>query len=305
MGLFPKFNYNKNHPGIKKIKDLMLPVIFGSSVTQVNLIFDTIIASFLITGSIGWLYMSDRFIELPLALFGISVATVLLPKLSEYYNTKDNKSYNATINWGLKLGILISFPTSIGLILLAEPILITLLQYREFSINDVNMTSLSLIAFALGLPGMIGAKILITNYYSRKNTKYPVRAAVIAVISNFILNILFVLYLLNTEFKGAHVGLALATSISAYINFILLLKTALKTKILLIDSNIIKILLKSIISSIFMGLFILYFNLNLEVWLNLDLFHRVTNLFMIIISASLVYFIFLYIFKITPGKLKN
>ena len=305
MGLFPKFNYNKNHPGIKKIKDLMLPVIFGSSVTQVNLIFDTIIASFLITGSIGWLYMSDRFIELPLALFGISVATVLLPKLSEYYNTKDNKSYNATINWGLKLGILISFPTSIGLILLAEPILITLLQYREFSINDVNMTSLSLIAFALGLPGMIGAKILITNYYSRKNTKYPVRAAVIAVISNFILNILFVLYLLNTEFKGAHVGLALATSISAYINFILLLKTALKTKILLIDSNIIKILLKSIISSIFMGLFILYFNLNLEVWLNLDLFHRVTNLFMIIISASLVYFIFLYMFKITPGKLKN
>ena len=193
MGLFPKFNYNKNNPGIKKIKDLMLPVIFGSSVTQVNLIFDTIIASFLITGSIGWLYMSDRFIELPLALFGISVATVLLPKLSEYYNTKDNKSYNATINWGLKLGILISFPTSIGLILLAEPILITLLQYREFSINDVNMTSLSLIAFALGLPGMIGAKILITNYYSRKNTKYPVRAAVIAVISNFILNILFVL----------------------------------------------------------------------------------------------------------------
>lgn len=167
------------------------------------------------------------------------------------------------------------------------------------------MTSLSLIAFALGLPGMIGAKILITNYYSRKNTKYPVRAAVIAVISNFILNILFVLYLLNTEFKGAHVGLALATSISAYINFILLLKTALKTKILLIDSNIIKILLKSIISSIFMGLFILYFNLNLEVWLNLDLFHRVTNLFMIIISASLVYFIFLYMFKITPGKLKN
>ena len=108
-----------------------------------NLIFDTIIASFLITGSISWLYMSDRFIELPLALFGISIATVLLPKLSEYYNKKDNKSYNATINWGLKLGILISIPTCIGLILLSEPILVTLLQYREFSANDVSMTSLS------------------------------------------------------------------------------------------------------------------------------------------------------------------
>ena len=126
MGLFPKYKLNKNHPGIKKIKVLMLPVIFGSSVTQINLIFDTIIASFLITGSISWLYMSDRFIELPLALFGISIATVLLPKLSEYYSKSDNKSYNATLNWGLKLGILISLPTSIGLILLAEPILITL-----------------------------------------------------------------------------------------------------------------------------------------------------------------------------------
>ena len=167
MGYFLKLVLIK-HPGIIKIKKLMIPVIFGSSVTQVNLIFDTIIASFLITGSISWLYMSDRFIELPLALFGISIATVLLPKLSEYYNNSDNESYNATINWGLKLSVLISVPTSIGLILLAEPILITLLQYREFSANDVSMTSLSLIAFAFGLPGMIGAKILVTNYYSRK-----------------------------------------------------------------------------------------------------------------------------------------
>ena len=121
LGLFPKikFKYNNKHPGIKKIKELMLPVIFGSSVTQINLVFDTIIASFLITGSISWLYMSDRFIELPLALFGISIATVLLPKLSEYYNKSDDKSYNATLNWGLKIGIIISLPTSIGLILLA------------------------------------------------------------------------------------------------------------------------------------------------------------------------------------------
>ena len=94
LKLYPKFCFNKNHPGIKKIKELMLPVIFGSSVTQINLIFDTIIASFLITGSISWLYMSDRFIELPLALFGISIATVLLPKLSENYNKYDTKSYN-------------------------------------------------------------------------------------------------------------------------------------------------------------------------------------------------------------------
>ena len=244
LGLFPKFKLDKNHPGLKKIKEVMLPMIFGSSVTQINMMFDTVIASFLITGSISWLYMSDRFVELPLALFGISIATVLLPKLSEYYNKSNVDSYNITLNWGLKLGILISLPTMIGLILLSKPILITLLQYKEFSLNDVNMTSISLIAFALGLPGMIGAKILITNYYSRKNTRYPVKAALIAVIFNFILNITFVIYLVKTEFNGAHVGLALATSISAYINFYFLFKTALKTKILIIYASVGKILVK-------------------------------------------------------------
>ena len=305
MGLFPKISFNKKHPGIIKIKKLMIPVIFGSSVTQINLIFDTIIASFLITGSISWLYMSDRFIELPLALFGISIATVLLPKLSEYYNNSDNESYNATINWGLKLSVLISVPTSIGLILLAEPILITLLQYREFSANDVSMTSLSLIAFAFGLPGMIGAKILVTNYYSRKNTSYPVRAAIIAVIANFIMNIIFVVYLTSSNFLGAHVGLALATSISAYINFILLLNNATKTKILVIDKNILIILIKVIASSIVMALFILYFDLNANTWENLEILERAGKLLIIILIAMMIYFILLYSLKILPKNIRT
>ena len=305
MGLFPKFKLIKNHPGIKKIKELMLPVIFGSSVTQINLVFDTIIASFLITGSISWLYMSDRFIELPLALFGISIATVLLPKLSEYYGKSDTSSYNATLNWGLKLGIIISFPTCVGLILLSEPILISLLQYREFSENDVQMTSLSLMAFALGLPGMIGAKILITNYYSRKNTLYPVKAALIAVICNFILNIVFVLYLINSEFKGVHVGLALATSISAYINFYFLLKTSILTKIIIIDTSVKKVLVKSIIATIIMAIFILYFDLSLNTWVNLDLLDRLVNLLLIVVTSAAIYFLLLITLKILPKNINN
>jgi len=305
MGLFPKFKLIKNHPGIKKIKELMLPVIFGSSVTQINLVFDTIIASFLITGSISWLYMSDRFIELPLALFGISIATVLLPKLSEYYGKSDTSSYNATLNWGLKLGIIISFPTCVGLILLSEPILISLLQYREFSQNDVQMTSLSLMAFALGLPGMIGAKILITNYYSRKNTLYPVKAALIAVICNFILNIVFVLYLINSEFKGVHVGLALATSISAYINFYFLLRTSIRTKIIIIDASVKKVLVKSIIATIIMAAFILYFDLSLNTWVNLNLLDRLVNLFGIVVTSAAIYFLLLITFKILPKNING
>ena len=305
MGLFPKFKLNKNHPGILKIKELMLPVIFGSSVTQINLVFDTIIASFLITGSISWLYMSDRFIELPLALFGISIATVLLPKLSEYFGKSDTNSYNNTLNWGLKLGMLISIPTTIGLILLAKPILITLLQYKEFSPHDVNMTALSLVAFAAGLPAMIGAKILISGYYARKDTRYPVKAALVAVIFNFILNIVFVIYLTHLKFNGVHVGLALATSISAYINFFLLLKTAIKTKIFMFDQSIKKVFYKSTVASIIMTLVILCFDLNSTTWLSWTLLERIITLFSIILIATILYFIFLFIFKITPKNINN
>ena len=305
MGLFPRFKMIKNHPGIKKVKELMIPVIFGSSVTQINLLFDTVIASFLITGSISWLYMSDRFVELPLALFGISIATVLLPKLSEYYSKSDSASYNATLNWGLKLGIIVALPTSMGLILLSEPILISLLQYREFSTHDVQMTSLSLMAFASGLPGMIGAKILVTNYYSRKNTGYPVKAALIAVTCNFILNIIFVLYLINSEFVGTHLGLALATSISAYVNFYLLLKTSVRTQIIIIDIDVKKVFLKSIIATIIMSVFILYFDLSLNAWVNLNLVDRLVNLFGIVITSVAIYLLLLIIFKILPKNINS
>ena len=305
LGLFPKIKFNSKHPGIIKIKEIMLPMIFGSSVTQINMIFDTVIASFLITGSIGWLYMSDRFVELPLALFGISIATVLLPKLSEYYNKSDNDSYNKTLNWGFKLAILISFPTMLGLILLSDPILITLLNYKEFSFNDVHMTSIALIAFSLGLPGMIGSKILITNYYSRKDTRYPVNAALKAVICNFILNITFVLYLVNTNFNGAHIGLALATSISAYVNFFFLLKTALKTKIFVMDKHTFIILIKSLIATLIMSIFILFFDLTKQTWMNYSFTDRVVNLSLLIISATIIYFAILYLFNTKPKNLKQ
>ena len=305
LGLLPKFKINTKHPGLIKIKKIMIPMIFGSSVTQINMIIDTVIASFLITGSIGWLYMSDRFVELPLALFGISIATVLLPKLSEFYSNSNSESYNSTINWGLKLGILISLPTTIGLILLSKPILITLLQYKEFTLNDMHMTSISLIAFAFGLPGMIGAKILITNYYSRKDTRYPVKAALIAVACNFILNISFVIYLIKTNFNGVHVGLALATSISAYINFYFLFTNARKTKILVMDRTIGNIFVKSLVATFIMSLFILYFNLDVESWVNLELFERLTKLFLIIIFSIIIYFILLITFKISPKNINN
>ena len=128
----------------------MTPAILSSAVMQVNLLFDTMIASFLITGSISWLYISDRFVELPLALFGIAISTVILPRLSSYYVAKDQRGFERTMEWGTCYSSLLALPCTAGLILLAGPILISLIQYREFGLYDTSMARLSLIAYATG-----------------------------------------------------------------------------------------------------------------------------------------------------------
>ena len=292
-----------SHPGIKKIKELFLPIIFGSSVTQINIIIDTIIASFLITGSISWLYISDRFVELPLALFGIAIATVILPKLSLLFATKKTKDFNQVVNWAIKMSIMVSIPTVIGLIILSKPILISLLNYKEFSLYDVDMTSISLIAFSIGLPAMIGVKILITIFYSMKKTSFPAKVAVIAVFFNVTLNLILVVYLSRINFTGVHAGLSIATSFAAYVNFFLLLREALNQKYIKIEKNTFIFIFKILIASFIMFIVLINFNLDINDWASEKFYVRVINLLSIIFSGIFVFFISLILFKIKKSEI--
>ena len=303
LGLFPKLKIRPSHPGIKKIKELFLPIIFGSSVTQINIIIDTIIASFLITGSISWLYISDRFVELPLALFGIAIATVILPKLSLLFATKKTKDFNQVVNWAVKMSILVSIPTVIGLIILSKPILISLLNYKEFSLYDVNMTSISLIAFSIGLPAMIGVKILITIFYSMKKTSFPAKVAVIAVFFNVTLNLILVFYLSRINFTGVHAGLSIATSFAAYVNFFLLLREALNQKYIKIEKNTFIFIFKILIASFIMLIVLINFNLDINDWASEKFYVRVINLLSIIFSGIFVFFVSLILFKIKKSEI--
>lgn len=218
MGLMPRPCWGRAHEGVRRIAKLMTPAILGSSVVQINLLLDTLIASFLVTGSISWLYYSDRLVEFPLGVFGIALATVILPKLSKDVATSSMETFAQTLDWAMRWVLVIGAPAAIGLILLAAPILSTLFYGGEFGVDDVEMATMSLMAYSLGLLAFIMVKVLAPGFYARQDTKTPVRIGIIAMVWNMGLNVAFVVPWVMLDFIGPHTGLALATAGSAFIN---------------------------------------------------------------------------------------
>jgi putative peptidoglycan lipid II flippase len=218
LGLMPRPRWGWRHSGVRKILGLMIPTLIGSSVAQINLLLDTVIATFLVSGSVSWLYYSDRLLEFPLGVFGVALSTVILPSLSLKFARQNPHAFSATLDWALRLALIITLPAALGLAVLASPILVTLFQYEAFQMSDVAMSALSLSAYAAGLPAFIAVKVLAPGFYARQDTRTPVKIAITAMVSNMVLNLVFVLSLLAIDFKGPHMGLALASSVAAYIN---------------------------------------------------------------------------------------
>ena len=153
-----------------------------------------------------------------LGVFGIAIATVILPSLSAHTAAARGEQFSLTLDWAVRMVLLIAVPAALALLVLAGPILVTLFQYRAFGMDDVAMSALSLSAYAAGLPAFIAVKVLAPGFYARQDTKTPVKIAIIAMASNMVLNLAFVASLLAIGFRGPHTGLALASSLAAYIN---------------------------------------------------------------------------------------
>ena len=217
LGMLVRPRLRRAHEGVSRVISLIVPAVFGVSVSQINLLVDTVIASFLVTGSVSWLYFSDRMVEFPLGVFGIALATVILPHLSRQHATVSPESFSDTLDWALRLVVLVATPAALGLGMLAAPILTTLFQYGQFSAHDVDMAARSLLAFAFGLLGFVAIKVLAAGYFSRQDTRTPVRIGIVAMLSNIVFNLALVVPL-------AHAGLALATTLSALLNAGLLLR---------------------------------------------------------------------------------
>jgi len=305
LKLLPRPQFKRAHQGVKKIQKLMLPAIIGSSVAQINLLLDTIIASFLITGSVSWLYYSDRLVEFPLGVFGIALATVILPSLSKHHARQSAKEFTQTLDWALKLVTLIALPAALGLLLLASPLLATLFGYGEFSQHDVKMSSLSLMAYALGLPAFIYIKVLAPGFYARQDTKTPMKIGVQAMVANMFLNLLFVIPLVMTGFEGPHTGLALATSGSAYLNAFMLYRRLKRQGIYQHQSGWGKLLLQALTANTLMALFLIYFIPPVTIWLNWPLIERIPYLLGFITIAALVYALAITISGFRPRHLQH
>ncbi len=305
LGLMPIPKIKRNHAGVKKITKLMIPAIFGSSVAQINLLLDTIIASFLITGSVTWLYYSDRLLEFPLGVLGIAIATVILPTLSQQHARASTEQFNQTLNWALRLVALITIPACVGLFILAAPILASLFEYGKFTAHDTYFSSLSLMAYMLGLPALIAIKVLAPGFYARQNTRTPVRIGIIAMVCNMLLNVLFVVPLVFMDYQAPHVGLALATSFSAYINAILLYRGLRKEAIFQPRAGWGSWLVRIIIATIAMAAIIIWLNPDNMQWSLWNSFERLTNLASIIVSGIAVYFALLWLQGLRLNQLKQ
>ena len=289
LGVMPRPRWGWRHSGVRKILRLMIPTLIGSSVAQVNLLLDMVIATFLLSGSVTWLYYSDRLMEFPLGIFGVALSTVILPNLSRKFAAQSPLAFSATLDWALRLALIITLPAALGLAVLAKPILITLFQYEAFVLSDVEMSALSLAAYATGLPAFITVKVLAPGYYARQDTKTPVKIAITAMVSNMLLNFLFVGTLVAVEFEGPHTGLALASSAAAYINAILLYRGLRRQGVYQPETGWPRITGAVVLGSLAMVLVLLWQIGDIHLWVVATATDRVGRLCAIIGLSMLVY----------------
>ena len=215
LGLLVRPKFHTKDEGVRRIGTLMVPALFGVSVSQINLLLDTLLASFLETGSVSWLYYSDRLNNLPLGIFAIAIGVVILPALSAKHSAQQSLDFSRTLDWAVRMIFLIALPASIALVLLATPLMSTIFYHGEITAYDIGKMTLSLQAYASGLLAFMLIKVLAPGYYARQDTKTPVRIGLQAMAVNMLFNLILV-------YPLAHVGLALATSISAFYNAFML-----------------------------------------------------------------------------------
>jgi len=295
----PKWGWNDE--GVIKIRTLMIPALFGVSVSQINLLFDTVIATFLAGGSVSSLFFADRLLEFPLGLFGIAIATVILPLLSRQHSSA-NDNFRLTMDWGVRMVLLMGLPAMVGLIVLAKPMLNVLFMRGEFTAHNVDMASYALMAYGCGLLSFMLIKVLAPGFYARQDTKTPVKIGIKAMISNMGFNLVFALAL---GYEYGYIGLAFATALSATCNAFWLHQQLKKDGVYHFSTQTIIFAIKSFAAAIVMGAIVFYINPAQEFWLETAIGLKVVELIKLIVIAAISYFSLMAVFGVRPSHLKG
>jgi putative peptidoglycan lipid II flippase len=286
INLFPWPRLNRDHPGLKRIMTLMLPALFGVSVSQINLLLDAFIASLLMSNAVSWLYYADRLVELPLGVFGVAIATVVLPILSRKHASQSTEEFTRTLDWAMRLVCLVAIPATLALIVIAEPLLITMFENDRFTAYDVDRVAASLRAYSVGLLAFMAIKIFAPGYFSRQDTRTPVKIGIIAMVTNMVLNLVLVFGL-----QMQHVGLALATSLAAILNAGLLAVGLWRQGLLRLHRGWWLFGLRLLLANTAMVVFLVWYTGAWENWLTWVLGARVWQLAILCIGGVLVYIV--------------
>jgi putative peptidoglycan lipid II flippase len=305
LRLLPRPRWGWGDARVGRIVRLMVPILFSSSVAQISLLLDTILASFLAGGSVSWLYYADRLMEFPLGIFSIAVATVIIPRLSAQHAAQSGAAFSATMDWALRVILLLGLPAMLGLFLLAGPLVATLFQRGAFGAHDTAMTRWALMAYAFGFMSFSLVKVLVPGYYARQETRAPVRFGVIALCSGMAMSLSFVGIALLAGFEAPHAGLALATSLGAAVNAALLFRGLRRDGSYVPAPGWRRFGLQLLTASAAMSLFLVATQGSAQAWLDAGFVWRVMHLALLIVGSVLIYFAVLWLAGFRPSRLRS
>ncbi len=286
--MLPRPAWRPRDEGVRRILRLMGPAVLGVSVAQVSLLINTIFASFLVTGSVTWLYYADRLMELPVGLLGVALGTVLLPNLSRRYADGAAEEYTQLLDWGLRLTVLLAAPCAVALAVLAVPILATLFKHGAFAANDVLMTRQALIAYSVGLVALVLIKILAPAFYARQNVRTPVKIALVTLLATQLMNLAFIWTL-------KHAGLALAIALAAWVNAGLLYWKLRQHRIYTPLAGWPLFLLKVVLALVAMAAVLFWLAADSDFWLQSAAWPRIERLALVVIAGATSYFAVLWL----------
>jgi putative peptidoglycan lipid II flippase len=293
--------------GVRRIAKLMVPGIIGSSMAQISLLLDTIIVSFLVTGSMTWLYYADRLMEFPLGVFSIALATVILPGLSANHATKSTAQFSATLDWALRLVLLLATPAAVGMLCFAGPMTAMILGYGRFDAPTVQLTSVALMAYSWGLLGFSLVKVLVPGYYARQNTKQPVRIAMTALAVTMSLNamVLFLVKVVDVPVPYPHTLIATSTCIGAAVNTWLLWRGLLREGVLQHSPGWRMFLLRLLVANAVMGALLWWLSGDTLVWAQMPALERLGRGAGGIVLGAAVYFATLFAIGMRQKHLRS
>lgn len=294
IGMFPRPRPDLRDEGVRRVLRQMGPAVFGVSVGQLSLLINNIFASFLITGSVTWLYFADRLMEFPMGLLGVALGTILLPSLSKRHAQGSTQAYSELLDWGLRLTLLLAVPCAVALAVLALPLVATLFHYGAFTATDVINTRNAVIAYSIGLVGLIAVKVLAPGFYARQDIRTPVKIALVTLIFTQLLNLVFVWQL-------RHAGLALAISVGACLNAGLLLRGLRKRAIYVPRPGWGGFVLKLALAVYVMGAVLWVLAGNPDSWLTAGALERVLRMAMLVFAGAGAYGGTLWLLGFRPG----